>query len=123
MTDDNRTPDKGHRNRRRRSKPSGAPNANGHAPRPASKPSQQADGEVLTPQGARAAGGRNRRKGGNGNGNGRPFAQGPAGGRRERRVRPAGHEGREIRHHEAAEPLASTWWGEKWLATLHRFGW
>jgi uncharacterized Zn finger protein len=123
MTDDNRTPDKGNRNRRRRSKPTGGANPAQPPNRSAPRPLSQADGEVLVPQGASGArAGRNRRKGGNGNG--RPFAQGPAnGGRRERRVRPAGREGQEIRHHEIAEPLATTWWGEKWLATLHRFGW
>jgi uncharacterized Zn finger protein len=140
MTDDFRPEgdNKGgrNRNRRRRAKPAAqaAPARDARpparAPRPmanatGARPMAQADGEVLVPS---AQGDRNRQ----GRGKGDRFAkQAPAGNRqgqgrsrRERRVRPAGREGLEILHAtEPAAPAAQTWWGEKWLKTLQRFGW
>jgi uncharacterized Zn finger protein len=117
------------RNRRRRSKP--APQAP-QAPQPrAPRPIAQADGEVLMPSGAGP--GRNRNRGRQNKAErfakpNKPQAQagrGPQGRtHRERRVRPVGREGVEILHTvEAATPAAETWWGQKWISTLNRFGW
>jgi uncharacterized Zn finger protein len=75
-----------------------------------------------------AQNGRNNNRNRRGRG-GQGQAQQAQGGRaqqggRNRRVRPAGREGLEIMHTvEAAAPAAATWWGEKWLKTLQRFGW
>jgi uncharacterized Zn finger protein len=47
-------------------------------------------------------------------------------GKRMRRVRPMGREDAEIRHAAREEDRAhhtGSWWADRWLAVLHRFGW
>jgi len=45
--------------------------------------------------------------------------------RRSRRVRPTGREDEELPGHEEdlSRRAAETWWADRWLAVLHRFGW
>lgn len=52
--------------------------------------------------------------------------QGGHQGKRVRRVRPAGREEMEIRHAQRDENRphhAGSWWADRWLGVLHRFGW